>query len=1692
MMKKLISLICCLLPVGAVADVLEPIGGSATVSTTQFPTDGTAIVIGGGNGIDAPTGLDVENNMYVGAATDMGALDGSLVVLNTATTPFTVLAGGNVSVGAMLQVLDGWRLDIKTTGTGWDVDLGVLDNQGIFNTDNINTFTSGQISSDGELNIVANDAVNVAGVTASGVTTIAAKENGIVVAGGVQNNAGQMSLQASGDVDSIKINGNLENSGAKLDVTAGDLIVGGTMKNDSDDGLLTLNVDSWTVSGGDGSYSFINNGNVNAKVKNAVSFANGMNLSGMDVDNLFYLQAGQLDLGANAALTNHLNQMDIIISNGGLTLDGVLNKTIENENDLAANMTLDVSGQFVADSVGNQGNSLTVDAGTIVVKNSVTGIAGGTTKLMASSAPVNSVPTLDIQGALSNSGNMVLNGQYVQVNSAVNNGNSMQITSLTSDAGKIVVAGDIANSAGTTTVWARDVTVGGSLVNNGGTVNLYASDTRGGAVQLGAVEAKAGVTNLNALAGQIGVDGNVTVSQAIDETGALNILSSVHNMTVGGNVHVSGDFNASSVAATGNGNMNVMAADTAGFALGADSVLIDGDVNVTDASNVRNITFTAPLIVVGQDVNVAGKGYVNMGTAATSYVDVARALNIRTGGVFESSANSFVVGTMNLDGKFIMHGSSVVADNGSININGNLYFDPVNDVQNPSSGLIVRDGTQGTVNAFDLKTTATADDVVADITVGAVSVGVGKTLGMNSVADVSVGGNVSNNGQMNVVAAENTNLSGMVVNTGSMTVSGASVNMENVINTNTMTISAENENGDADIKFGVVKTDGNLDITAESSITAQSVNQGAGIMNLDAANVVTSGFAVQNAVANVDAANFTVNGNLRVGGDLVHAGNGGVLNVNADKVFADYLTTDNGNFAINGDAYYDVKYNMNIGSDLINASDAQLIVGNLLSVGGAINNSGVLNIDAGHGIVAQSFVNNAGNSVLDAGVGALDFGTLQVNAGTLSVAGTELFVDSAISTGAMLYQGYNGDMQAKDINVITNDFVITTGQLNVAGINQNGSLVVNTSDISVGGNVVASDLRFVASKDNAGNTIWQNVAITGNVSGDVDFIGLEKLTINKDADKNNGNYTFSDDSQIHAAILPYASGSALDTTDINYWASVNLSQDGTLGQIVNPTDDAARALIQVDGVFTGGKEYVSDNALALGQGQIGITLFDAVDQGTAIWLLHADGGVKDVDNLTLLRNLDVRFCNADGSICYDYLESLDDANASDNDLPAYVSVRDFNKDGVADDLYVVFDPRFGGPVLLNDLQLQPIVERTEGATYGEVVSAGALDNAIAGQLEDKKFFNDTPLELLPVVFQDTNLSGVANELYVRLEEYNKNFDGSALMNFARLFQVHEAEQLMGGMVLNEHTFARSFEDRMFDEFIWNRNRNLKKAWVDMDYGMFYQNVADAIHSDGNRFSLSGGFDWQHSDTLILGLIGRVSHTASDVADTMNLGYLVDSFVGGNVHVDVADTDIGFGAYLMKTLGEKARLYGNAFVDMHVFDVDRVQNFVSTIEGDGATFSLISEWGLMHDILNQYVVGNLYARFGYNFGLDITEKAAGADYMNIESDGYLMLTPGYSLMAQKRIYPSAWFQMRPYASVGVEYDIFGAPDNIQYKFAVADKFSKYDIDIDPLWANIGGGIEFVYATGVQVGIDYRYQYNDAIQLHNIKVSGSYRF
>ena len=83
-----------------------------------------------------------------------------------------------------------------------------------------------------------------------------------------------------------------------------------------------------------------------------------------------------------------------------------------------------------------------------------------------------------------------------------------------------------------------------------------------------------------------------------------------------------------------------------------------------------------------------------------------------------------------------------------------------------------------------------------------------------------------------------------------------------------------------------------------------------------------------------------------------------------------------------------------------------------------------------------------------------------------------------------------------------------------------------------------------------------------------------------------------------------------------------------------------------------------------------------------------------------------------------------------------------------------------------------------------------------------------------------------------------------------------------------------------------------------------------------------------------------------------------------------------------------------------------------------------------------------------------------------------LVPRTTVMKQKwfqTFYPSPWFQIRPYASIGVEYDVLGTPDDMKFKFGPSKSYSEYDVEINPWWANIGAGVEILSANGIQVAL-----------------------
>ena len=1683
---------------------------------------------------DVPVALPGGGTFYVGD--------------NVASDGFSLLVGGDVNVGGVLTV-DGdttRTFNIMGYGTGNDfsVTTGSVNNTANFNVVNALNFNSGLVQNSGDISISATNNIVLGAVeNISGTATFTAG-NDLTIDSDFVNNAGTgvvlnaktvsvQSVQNLG-VGTMTITANealsatsIENKGNTLDIEASgaSVLVTGTMSNDS--GSMTIKASSLNINGGDANNpSFVSNGNLNITVSGQTNLAYGFDLGMSDSamwNNKFYLETASLNLGAGntgAFFANNLNDYDVIINSGFVT--GDVSNGLQNN---AANMYLAANGLTVEDVVNNAGTMrLAALSNSDLRADSVTDRAGTVTDLTSGGNIV-------IAGDVTTNAEMNLSAQTIDVGGIVGNGGTLTVAGGTGQNGMVTVNNNVTNSNGTVDISGRQINIVGNVDNKSGTISVGGSDLQGSAIQLGGVIVEEGVANLNGLLGinisQSVIGGNTfgTGTMVVSD-GVLNFGTGTHSVTINGPagnsgyvVDIAGNVIASGNSGTsGTGDVYVQASGNQGFLLNANGdISIGGNVLANTSTTVaRTLMLASGNNYVKGDVNATGalnkilfQGYMapdfdlseaTMRPVANLTIDGN--LIASNGGVVEMHSKNIELGSVSDDGGvFYVYGDGNDSVQMNILAGGITLQDAItfNSSVVANTGLVVNQTPEFSI---------VSNDTGADIVLGGVNLGTGAKLVLDSGRNISISGDddLYLRGVLDVDANKNVVFQEDVIVSGTLDIDAYYIDLAAVENSGSLIL----KSGD-DINMGALKNLASASggtITAVGDLYADSVTSNGGNMDVVADSLsVNDALSVTGGMLNLDVANgITFGGDASVSGVMNQGVNKtGMLNLVTDDIsfVANSLTVSGftadsgvgtydigGDIAVNGNMTIADLATVNMSADAF-SNELAGIGASLLTNFGKLNltvttdaifedvvNSGTFNVTASDSI-KMTMVNNAGDMSLDVGTGLINMAGLAVTDGGVNVKSSGLNVSGQITTPGVLYQNYTGVLSNGDINVNSNDFSLTAGNVNVGGINQVYDTVMNiySSDVTVNGDIDVYDLTIAAQPSNN----WLDLDVHGNILGGTKILNLEQMTVD-------GDYIFDKDSQLLAAILSYNSTPGMNSTTRNYWSTVSLNPDSTFGQITNAID--GKALVEIKGEnsqFIAGAKYNANLTLGstLDDGQIGLVLqdLDKISSDTAIWLVHAEGGVLDASQSEKNRYLPVvLFCNVDGTSCVSMGESLG----------AYISMRDSDNSGSADSLYVVFDPRFGGPVFIESNKIQPIVARQPDHTPGEYVAAGALDNLIAAQLKNSGFVAKSPIEVIPEIFKDTNLNVLMTELYKRYERYAETANGAIFMPFSRLVQPREIEQIAGAIVMNEHTSARNFEDRMLDEFIWNRNRNLEKGWLDFDFGMFTQDVTDGKRAEGNRFELSGGVDWQESDTLILGLTARVSRSSSSDDDYMDLAYLPSSNVPGAVSVDVADTNVGFGAYLIKTLGQKFRVYGNGFLDLHLLDTKREMTFMETIDGAGSAVALTTEWGLMHDWLNQYIVGNLYARAGYNFGFCLTEKVADEDYMDMESDGYFMLTPGYSLTAQKRIYPTAWFQIRPYATIGVEYDLLGAPDYVKYKFAVSKTFSEYDIDINPLWANIGGGFEMLSANGIQLGIDYRYQYNNDMQLHNIKLSGSYRF
>ncbi|MBO4625670.1 MAG: hypothetical protein J5679_00125, partial [Alphaproteobacteria bacterium] len=1394
MLKKILPFLCSLAPLyafGADSIVIPTNPATIDIQDNQYAN------ISSGVGVTVSGTVDVGGNLMVlnTAVEQTPTLtSGDLYILNTAGNAsgvFGITSGGNLSVVGNVGVdaTRGLKLsgavdmsvggDVLSTGSFAVENANSLSITGAITSADMLSLQAGQITIDGnvsqssfgsgvaaasqKLNIeTTSGALSVGDIATSAQVATITSATTITSSGAIQNAVGNMTITSHGNLTTVD---NVENNGARMTINTGSgaTQIGGTLNNTLAGGEL------FVTSGALSADSLVNSGTATFNITGLTSFANGMNLSGMAATSVLSLTTGTLSLGSNKLIANEKSSVVITVDSGALDAGTVKNGALGGISNDSAQMVLSGVGVTLT-TVQNYGHLLTIGNTTQTTNDDIT-ISSDVMAAAGTQTNINAYDTLQVNGSVDNAGNMTLAGKTTNLAGVTNSGSGsvLNVGSMANGA-SVHVSGAVLNDGGTTTIASQGVALDGSVTNASGTLNINGAGLNNVALSAGSLLVNGGVVNLNSWAGGVQT-GTLSVSG-----GVLNLGNTVYQLNSTGNIEIGG--NVYLAAASNSGSKDVRLTATGGNIIltSGGVITVAGDVIATDNS-ARTATFDGTTIYVNgtNGVNVQNGGYVRFGTDSLSTLDVASALSATNGGKIEIYSGTVSSGSLTQSGNGLvkMHSGSLVVDNGAISIGNGIYFDG----SSTNVGLVI----DSSLGAFELQNTSNNDVTIS----GGISLASGKSLTINSGHDAIISGNVSSGGALSIVASNAATFSNSITTSGSATpalsVNAKTISIAGITNNAATELVATNG---TITSTAVINNSGSLSATATGNISLTDISS-SGDVNLasSAGNVTTTGgvsvtggnFGISGNTITVNMLSLTggtttvsatqklaVNSALGITGNLVQGSGTDVLAtsgtlklVNTPRVEASSLDISSGEFIVkSGTTDYVITGAADLGNALSVASGATTqITASAIDMSGDITNQGTLSLTttgAATGVNVGNIKNQSGLTINTNGsLIAKSFKNEATATATITSSEMNLSnpadIQKALTVANNLYQNYTGALAGGDVTITNSNYTITATGISVGGNFEqvgNSAMIMNTSDVTVGGNINATNLTIAATPA----TTWSTIAVGGNLSGGVKIYGLEHMTVG-------GDYTFDDDSLLHAAVLPYATVPALNTTTNNYWASVSLNDDSSFGQITNAED--ANPLISVNGRFITDITSVPDapDNAAMVAPQMGITLYDTVDQGTAIWLLHANGGLNDL--ATKIRNLNVNFCNASGTICFNYIDAY--TAGTSEDLPLYLSVRDNDGDGVTDSLYIVFNPEVGGPVTVFDTD--SIVERLDDATDGMISAAGALDDMVSGQLNNAGFYNTSPIETIPLAFAGTNLSGLADALYNRMEQYTLDFDG---------------------------------------------------------------------------------------------------------------------------------------------------------------------------------------------------------------------------------------------------------------------------------------------------------------------------------------------
>jgi hypothetical protein len=1311
---------------------------------------------------------------------------------------------------------------------------------------------------------------------------------------------------------------------------------------------------------------------------------------------------------------------------------------------------------------------------------------------------------------------------------------------------QLEMAGNFTNNSGSSFVYMN------SDAGLGGTYHIQKIDVLGGRMDLGGnggtmivrngitVASGAymnifGLNAVNTLNGAVSVGGDVSYGkQYVDvatSAGDLNIVNSTFTIDsgsgtigVGGNVILDGAANTLTLRSTGNitigGNVRLQGAANHTLTLGnasAATIGITGSLQAVDNGNntivLRGNTTAGSLlqntngkiqtygdqltvngtasIAGGIDVGGGTLGYYGLSALSAGNSLVLSASTLTTGGVEVGTGMSLGVTTSGSTSS-----TAAIRNNGTLSFTAN-GFSTSGTFTNDGTATITNTGT-GTFSMLDILNTDglfTISNVGRNISTGAITI---------------------NDGQM-------------IMNAGQMTI-GSLLHTDGTVIWNGNILRASTANGGS----GLMSLAANLAIgTPTDSLWALNATQNNAVVG--AVDLVTSSIIHYSGSAGIEVKNTLTANNFR--SDV----GAGTLAINAGTAVVGGAILNTDNFQISGGMGFDET------NTFVNAGTTN-IASNNASVANGIVNSGTLNILAAYSATLGEITNtgtmtvsssNAANDdtifghILNQGAMSIElWGTvaqmdgsfldatvrtagIDTSAGHMALNGHALYSSDDILANDIFQDGVNHTTSIGSISVLSNDYSISAARDQQISISNDiigragNTLTINTTNLFVGrnldsrtGTIVVSATDYLAdclfgnchAPDMPTNpnydlgadwNPWLKVEVMNNVSGNTQFLGIGRMHIG-------GNYTFTDDSMLTFAVLPKDLSATYTGTDSDYTYYGGISQ-GTDGITLDLT--GARPIVDIDGKFTmdldspSTKQTSTQPNIVLENGNLGLTIFDAVRENSVVWLLQADGGIENTGYF-LPRNLSVYFCNADGTKCFNYMDSID-SHGDPAKLPVYLRMDSSTGDpDNPDSLFAVFDPAYGGPIIIYKIQPE-IIPLNPSLNIN--TSARVIDDWVSFGLANARFTGvNNPIETILAAYGDTQFEGMAQGLYDRMESYKDTLDRQPFYEFSRLFVPTEAGQFAHMISSSERMVQQSLSKRMIDEALWTRNRVKSKAWTDFDYGM--QTITDSDEDDpikGSRMSLSAGYDSQISQTTIVGANAGMTLLDSSGNQELDLSYGTRS-ISGKRNVIAKSTSFDFGGYLLSKMTNSTQFYLTANLNTHQLSVSRDQTYMDNITGSGNSSSFMGEFGLIHSLSAQYIVGNLSARFIQSNGFTLNETVNGAGFMNIKQAGYTTFAPGYSLTFQKRIYLKPTFIMRPYLFVGADYEMTGMPNAVQYDFASSKAVYDYGIKNDPLWMTGKVGLEFLTIGGMQFGAGYEYHQNSAVKTHNVHVGGSYRF